>query len=60
MSKAYLTMGDGGKTEAGEGRTIPLNSDLLEAMVEYLKWYTKRRVRATRIVLWDDESRWQQ
>ena len=30
------------KTEAGEGRTIPLNSDLLEAVVDYSKWYTKR------------------
>jgi integrase len=41
LSKAYLTVGDS-KTEAGEGRTIPLNSELLEAMVEYSKWYTKR------------------
>jgi len=41
LFKAYLTVGDS-KTEAGEGRTIPLNSDLLEAMVEYSKWYTKR------------------
>jgi integrase len=41
LFKAFLTVGDS-KTEAGEGRTIPLNSDLLEAMVEYSKWYTKR------------------
>src|ERR1035438_7729873 len=41
LFKAYLTVGDS-KTEAGEGRTIPLNSDLLEAMVECSKWYTKR------------------
>ena len=41
LFKAYLTVGDS-KTEAGEGRTIPLNSDLLEAMVEYSKWYTDR------------------
>jgi integrase len=41
LSKAYLTVGDS-KTEAGEGRTIPLNSVLLEAMVDYSKWYTKR------------------
>ena len=34
-------MGDS-KTEAGEGRTIPLNSVLLEAMVEHSRWYTKR------------------
>jgi integrase len=41
LFRAYLTVGDS-KTEAGEGRTIPLNSDLLEAMVAYSKWYTKR------------------
>jgi integrase len=41
LVKAYLTVGDS-KTEAGEGRTIPLNSDLLYAMVEYSKWYTAR------------------
>lgn len=39
--KPYLAVGDS-KTEAGEGRTIPLNSELLEAMVEYSKWYTNR------------------
>jgi integrase len=39
--KPYLTVGDS-KTEAGEGRTIPLNSELLEAIVEYSKWFTKR------------------
>jgi len=41
LAKAYLTVGDS-KTEAGEGRTIPLNSALLVAMVEYAKWYTER------------------
>ena len=41
LSKAVLTVRDS-KTEAGEGRTIPLNSALHEAMVEYAKWYTKR------------------
>jgi integrase len=41
LSKAILTVGDS-KTEAGEGRTIPLNSALLEAMIGYAKWYTKR------------------
>jgi integrase len=41
LSKAILTVGDS-KTEAGEGRTIPLNSTLLEAMLEHAKWYTKR------------------
>src|SRR5439155_21720132 len=39
--KPYLTVGDS-KTDAGEGRSIPLNSELLEAMVDYFKWYTKR------------------
>jgi integrase len=41
LAKAIVTVGDS-KTVAGEGRTIPLNSALLEAMVEYAKWYTKR------------------
>jgi integrase len=41
LVKAYLTVGDS-KTEAGEGRTIPLNSELLEAMVEYSRWYAER------------------
>jgi len=41
LSKAVLVVG-GSKTEAGEGRTIPLNSALLEALVNYTKWYTKQ------------------
>jgi integrase len=41
LSNAVLTVGDS-KTEAGQGWTAPLNSALLEAMVEYAKWYTKR------------------
>jgi len=41
LFKAYLTVGDS-KAEAGESRSIPLNSDLLEAMAENSKWYTKR------------------
>jgi len=41
LAKAVLTVGDS-KTEAGEGRTIPLNSALLEVMIDYAKWYTKR------------------
>jgi integrase len=41
LAKAFLTVGES-KTEAGEGRTIPLNSALLEAMVDFSKWYTKR------------------
>jgi integrase len=41
LAKAILTVGVS-KTEAGEGRTIPLNSVLLGAMVEYSKWYAQR------------------
>jgi integrase len=41
LAKAILTVGVS-KTEAGEGRTIPLNSALVGAMVEYSKWYTQR------------------
>ncbi len=41
LSKAFLTVGDS-KTEAGQGRTIPLNSALFETLVEHSKWYTKR------------------
>src|SRR5207244_12712518 len=39
--KPYLIVGDS-KTEAGEGRTIPVNAILFAALVEYSKWYTKR------------------
>jgi integrase len=41
LAKAIVTVGDS-KTEAGEGRTIPLNSALLAAMVEYSNWYIER------------------
>jgi integrase len=41
LARAILTVGES-KTEAGEGRTIPLNSVLLQAMIDYAKWYTKR------------------
>lgn len=41
LSKAILIVGES-KTEAGEGRTIPLNTDLLPTMVEYEQWYIKR------------------
>jgi hypothetical protein len=30
------------KSEAGEGRTIRLNSELLDALKEHAKWYTGR------------------
>lgn len=41
LAKAVLAVGES-KTEAGEGRTIPLNSALREAMLDYSKWYTRR------------------
>ncbi len=41
LTKAVLTVGKS-KTEAGEGRTIPLNSALLEAMTKYAQWFEKR------------------
>jgi integrase len=41
LSKAYVIVGDS-KTEAGEGRVIPLNSSLTDALIECSKWYTKR------------------
>jgi integrase len=41
LARAIVTVGDS-KTEAGEGRTIPLNSALLDALMEYAKWYTQR------------------
>ncbi len=41
LSSAILTVGES-KTEAGEWRTIPLNSALLDAMVNYEEWYRKR------------------
>jgi integrase len=30
------------KTQAGEGRTIPLNADVLAALVAHSKWYLRR------------------
>jgi integrase len=41
LSSAILTVGES-KTEAGTGRTIPLNSPLLRAMADYRQWYTTR------------------
>jgi integrase len=41
LSKALLIVGDS-KTNAGTGRVVPLNSALLEALVEYAAWYTHR------------------
>jgi integrase len=41
LATRILTVGES-KTDAGTGRTIPLNDDLFAAMVEYAKWYTGR------------------
>jgi integrase len=41
FEKRFLTVGKS-KSEAGEGRTIPLNDSLLAVLVEYARWYTKR------------------
>ncbi len=37
----YLTVGHS-KTEAGEGRTIPLNAALFDCLVQYARWYSER------------------
>jgi len=41
FEKQFLTVGRA-KTEAGEGRTIPLNSILLPALLDHARWYTRR------------------
>ena len=41
LKRRYLTVGKS-KTEAGEGRTIPLNSALSATMNEYAEWYQER------------------
>lgn len=41
LHKAIVTVGEA-KTEAGEGRTIPLNGDVLGALVEHSRWYLKK------------------
>jgi integrase len=41
LIRAFLSVGES-KSEAGEGRTIPLNSELLDALREHAKWYTGR------------------
>jgi len=41
FTKKYLAVGQS-KTEAGEGRTIPLNSTLLEVFSEYSEWYREK------------------
>jgi integrase len=41
LARKFLVVGES-KTDAGEGRTIPLNSALETAMVEYSAWYRGR------------------
>ena len=41
LARAIPTVGES-KSEAGEGRTIPLNTALLEAMIDYAKWDTQQ------------------
>lgn len=41
LERAIVTVG-ASKTEAGEGRTIPLNSDVLAALVTHSKWYLEK------------------
>ncbi len=38
LERLFLTVGDS-KTEAGEGRTIPLNGELATAFKEHVKWF---------------------
>jgi len=41
LNRRFLTVGRS-KTEAGEGRTIPLNPALLQALETHAEWYTLR------------------
>ena len=41
FEKSFLAVGRS-KTEAGEGRTIPLNSVLLPILLEYAEWYQEK------------------
>jgi integrase len=41
LDRRFLTVGRS-KTEAGEGRTIPLNKSLFAALVDHSRWYTDR------------------
>lgn len=41
FEKSYLTVGRS-KTDAGEGRTIPLNPDLQNALLEHREWFEAR------------------
>jgi integrase len=41
LTTRIITVGDS-KTDAGRGRTIPMNEDLFAAAIDYVKWYTGR------------------
>lgn len=41
LEKRFLVVGES-KTDAGEGRTIPLNDSLFAALIEHSRWYTSR------------------
>ena len=41
LESRIVTVGES-KTDAGTGRTIPMNEDLFAGAVEYAKWYTDR------------------
>jgi integrase len=41
FNKEILTVGRS-KTEAGEGRTIPLNSEVMAALMTHVAWYVKQ------------------
>jgi integrase len=41
LARGIVTVGEA-KSEAGEGRTIPLNADVMAALIEYSKWYLDR------------------
>jgi integrase len=41
FAKAILTVGQS-KTIACEGRTIPLNSEILDALLRHAKWYARK------------------
>ncbi len=41
LVKKFITVGRS-KTEAGQGRTIPLNEAVLEALVDHASWYVQR------------------
>jgi integrase len=41
FAKMILTVGDS-KSPAGTGRTIPLNSEIMDALVKHARWYVQR------------------